>query len=209
MDPIKEAFLKIKEDIQLLKESVSELRMEIKTIQTNNILPTHQHTNTPTHQHTNNYAVESPYISKYVSSIGNEGVPTDKQTNRQTDKTHQNYIKAAPKSEFKQAKDILESLDNIKKGIRLKFKQLTPQEMLVFSTLYKIEEQNLQKITYRVLATEIGLSESSIRDYINKLIKKGVPLDKIRQNNKTILLKISEDLKNIVTLTTIQNLREL
>ena len=53
------------------------------------------------------------------------------------------------------------------------------------------------------------LSESSIRDYINRLIKKGIPIQKIKQNNKIILLRVSEDLKNVVTLATIQNLRLL
>ena len=81
--------------------------------------------------------------------------------------------------------------------------------MLVFSTLYTIEEQKYDEITYRTLAKQLNLSESSIRDYINKLTKKGVPIEKIRQNNKTILLQISQDLKNIATLATIQDLREL
>jgi len=81
--------------------------------------------------------------------------------------------------------------------------------MLVFSTLYSLEEQNIEEITYRTLAKQLHLSESSIRDYINKLTKKGVPIEKIRQNNKTILLKISQDLKNIATLDTIYQLRKL
>ena len=81
--------------------------------------------------------------------------------------------------------------------------------MLVFSVLYGLEEQKIKEITYRTLATQIRLSESSIRDYINKLINKGIPIEKIRQNNKTIMLKISQDLKKVVTLATIQNLRSL
>ncbi len=104
---------------------------------------------------------------------------------------------------------MLDSLDNIKKEIRLKFKRLTTQEMVVFSKLYTLEERNIPKITYRTLSLELDLSESSIRDYTNKLIKKGIPIEKIKQNNKTILLKISKDLKNIVTLSKIIQLREL
>ena len=111
--------------------------------------------------------------------------------------------------DFKEANNILESLDNIKKGIRLKFKRLTPQEMLVFSTLYTLEEQKHTDITYKIIATQLSLSESSIRDYMNKLINKGIPIEKTRQNNKTIILNISSDLKNITTLATIQSLRTL
>jgi len=87
--------------------------------------------------------------------------------------------------------------------------QLTPQEMLVFSTLYALEEQNIPEITYKKLSDKLSLSESSIRDYTNKLIKKGVPVNKTRQNNKTIVLKISSDLKNIASLATINSLRDL
>ncbi len=211
MDPIKEAFLKIKEDILFLKEEISQLKLQVKNAQitpTHNTLPTHQHTNTPTPFQaipTHKHRVETPYAPNIDSSIGNNGVPTDKQTNRQTfQQTH--FI---PNSDFEQASNILSSLDDIKKGIRFKFKRLTPQEMLVFSVLYGLEEQKIKEITYRTLATQIRLSESSIRDYINKLINKGIPIEKIRQNNKTIMLKISQDLKKVVTLATIQNLRSL
>ena len=44
----------------------------------------------------------------------------------------------AMKKDFERAKTILNTLDNIKKDIRLKFKQLTPQEMQVFSVLYNL-----------------------------------------------------------------------
>ena len=80
--------------------------------------------------------------------------------------------------------------------------------MLVFNTLYILEE-NSKEITYKIIATQLKLSESSIRDYINKLTNKGIPIEKTRQNNKTIILKISNDLRNIATLATIQTLREL
>jgi len=219
MDPIKKAFSRIKEDIQSLRDEIAQLKLKQadipthnQTIPTHNPPQTHQQTDTPTHNHTiptHNNTIEPSYTSNSHSSIGNEGVPTNRQTDKHTRQQTHNYTQNTPNSDFKQASNILSSLDNIKNGIRLKFKRLTPQEMLVFSTLYALEEQNYTEITYRTLATQLKLSESSIRDYINKLSKKGVPIDKIRQNNKTILLKISQDLKNIATLATIQNLREL
>jgi len=215
MDPLKEAFSKIKDDIFFLRNEIIKLKNQIKNIQTT---PTHnslniaQQTNkqtdiqtTPTHKQ----EVEPLYTNNFNISTGNTGVPTDKQTNRQTDKQPYNYTKTIHDSDFKQANDILTSLDSIKKEIRLKFKRLTPQEMLVFSVLYNMEEQKTNETTYRSIATKLNLSESSIRDYINRLINKGIPVKKIRQNNKIIILKISKDLKNIATLATIQNLREL
>jgi DNA-binding MarR family transcriptional regulator len=206
MDPIKEAFSKIKEDISKLRDEIIKINEKINSLPSQNTIqtiPTDRQTQkqtTPTH---NSYLPTDLHINNQFS-IGNEGVPTDRQTNQQTDR----HIKKDPISEFKQANEVLNSLDNIKKGIMLKFKSLTPQEMLVFSTLYSLESQN-KETTYKTLAKEINLSESSIRDYTNKLIKKGVPIGKIRLNNKTILLKISEDLKNVATLDTILKLREL
>jgi DNA-binding MarR family transcriptional regulator len=208
MDPIKEAFSNIKKDIIFLKNEINEIKKQVKDIQT---IPTQDYpiTTQQTHQQTHtqtippqNHLIQTPDTQNNIISTGNEGVPTDRPTHQQTHKPTQN-------TDFKQANNILKSLDSIKKGIRLKFKRLTPQEMLVFSTLYTLEEQKHDEIAYRTIATQLNLSESSIRDYINKLIKKGVPVEKTRQNNKTIILNISKDLKNITTLTTIQNLRAL
>lgn len=230
MDPIKEAFLKIKQDIIFLKEEIYSIRLELKNLlkEQNLVLqqttPTHKppsnlhqtdsQTYTPT-QDIGNMAVKSLSPLNINSSIGNEGVPTDKPTNQQTDQ-HPPISSGKPLNElpqnledFKKASEILRSLDSLKREIRAKFKRLTPQEMLVFSTLYGLEEQNIPETTYKALSTILGLSESSIRDYINKLLKKGIPLDKIRQNNKTILLQISPDLKKLTTLETIQKLRDL
>ena len=206
MDPIKEAFSKIKEDISNLRGEIMKINETITNLHPENnvqTIPTDRQTQNQTIPTHNPNLQDNLHVNNSFS-IGNEGVPTDRQTNQQTDR----HIKNDPISEFKQANEVLNSLDSLKKEIMFKFKGLTPQEMLVFSTLYSLEGQKLQT-TYKTLATEINLSESSIRDYINKLIKKGVPIEKIRLNNKTILLKISEDLKNVATLDTILKLRDL
>jgi len=219
MDPLKEAFSKIKEDISFLKNEISEIKNQITELKIQTQTPIQ--TNRQTDKQTQESPIMPSFTHKNQSSIGNGGVPTDKQTNRQTDKQTQNplessynpqYPQKSPKDpllEFRRANEILDSLDDIKTEIRAKFKNLTPQEMLVFSTLYGLEEEKIEKITYRTLASQLHLSESSIRDYINKLTKKGVPIERIRQNNKTVLLKISQELKNVATLDTILHLRGL
>lgn len=201
MDPIKEAFNNIKKDIYYLKEQINDIKIQINQIQTTSNQSTHQQTDNQTLP-TQNNTIQPLYIQNNDSSIGNEGVPTNKPTHTQTNQH-------TPNLDFKEANNILESLDTIKKEIRLKFKRLTPQEMLVFDTLYTFDNQKNIEITYKIIAIQLKLSESSIRDYINKLIKKGIPIEKTRQNNKTIILKISQDLKNIATLSTIQSLRAL
>jgi predicted transcriptional regulator len=167
------------------------------------IIPTH-----PTHSSTHNYQFKPLKTQNMGISIGNKGVPTDRQTDRQT---HQQTDKGSynqEKPSIDNAVEILESLDNIKKEIRLKFKRLTDQELLIFSTLYQLEEE--QGFTnYKSISEKINLSESSIRDYVGRLIKKGIPIEKTKINNKTIHLNISKNLKKIASLNTILKLREL
>lgn len=149
-------------------------------------------------------------------STGNEGVPTDRQTNQQTnqqtDKSSYN-IEITPEensssSYINNATKILDSLDNIKKEVRLKFKRLTDQEFSVFSTIYQLSEEE-GYTDYKNLSIKLNLTESSIRDYIGRLIKKGIPVEKTKINNKTIHLFISPNLKKIASLPTILQLREL
>jgi len=145
-------------------------------------------------------------------STGNEGVSTDRQTLRQTDNLPENQGFSPIsniESDIQKASDILDSLDQLKKEIRLKFKRITNQEMAVFSTIYQLEEQNKQPTTYKETAHKLGLSQSSIRDYVQRMINKGIPIKKQKINNRTILLSISSDLKRIATLNTIMQLRGL
>ena len=156
-------------------------------------------------------------------SIGNKGVPTDRQTDRQTDQQTQNSLnlkefswkilekrteEKIEKNTIDSAAEIIDSLDSIKKQIRLKFKKFTEQEMLVFSTIYQFDEERGFS-TYKLIADKLKLTESSIRDYVGRLLKKQAPIDKIKANNKEIELRIHPNLKRITTLSTILKLREL
>jgi len=107
------------------------------------------------------------------------------------------------------ASHILNSLDKLKKEIRYKFKNLTNQEMLVFSTIYQLEEKEPEKANYKELSKILKLSESSVRDYVFKLINKGIPIKKKKLNNKKVVLYISNELKKIASLSTILKLREI
>ena len=140
-------------------------------------------------------------------STGNEGVQTDRQTDQQTVRQTQNTPEIQENS-VDNALEILESLDNIKKEIRLKFKRLTDQEWIIFSMIYQLDEQQGYS-DYKTLADKLKLTESSIRDYIGRLIKKGIPVEKNKINNKTVQLSISSNLKKIASLSTIIQLRGL
>jgi hypothetical protein len=159
------------------------------------------------------YGLKSP---NKAFSIGNDGVPTDRQTDRQTDTFSQHNSSLEIRKELKEDKishlervsEVLTSLDSIKKDLRHKFKRLTSQEMAVFSKIYELEEQGFL-VDYSLISQKFSLSESSIRDYIQKIIKKGIPIIKTKENNKKVILTIDPNLKKITSLQTLSALREL
>lgn len=222
MDPIKEAFSRIKEDILSLQEQMSVLNQQIEEIKRtlDTKIPTEkeesqaiQQTNPTQNQiPTENLpfkALKDPILN---ISTGNGGVPTNSQTDRQSNQQTQEFNEKLSKidkiNQIQRVSEVLESLDSIKKEIRTNFKQLTSQEIAVFSTIYTLEEQGFV-VDYSLISQKLGLSESSIRDYTHKIIKKGVPLVKIKENNKKVTLSISPDLKKIASLQTILSLRSI
>jgi len=229
-DPIKSAFEKVKDDMNFLNNEILDIKVAIAEIREAIMLlskastdrQTIRHINTTNHAYTTDNTTHSSTVPQEIeglkspnisTSIGNEGVSTDRQTDIQTDRQTHDYIENQQKSiesNLHDASIILGSLDSIKKEIRLKFKHLTTQEMSVFSTIYQLEEQFPDdEITYKHLSKQLKLSESSIRDYVQRMITKGIPIKKQKINNKKVFLKISPELKKIATLSTIMKLREL
>lgn len=248
---IKEAFQKVKDDMNLLKN-----QLEAITTQLDDIKRTVRQTDKPSDTQTNGYSIKTiPYLTPTDTpttptlmeklenkrpleslkpenldiSTGNKGVPTDRQTYEQTDRQTDKYdynsnsqqIATSQTNKFAlieklddpvlkigRVAELVNSLDALKKDLRRQFKRLTPQEMLVFSTIYQLTDQAID-VDYTLLSKKTNLSESSIRDYIQKLLKKGIPLEKTRENNKRILLTISPEFKRIASLETLISLRGL
>ena len=241
MEQIKEAFYKVKQDIDFLKDEIAVLNKDLSETRKSLIevceilkdysnkiqekgekeekdlieyIPAHKQ-GFPTdkiYNPTHNPPQEQLKPQNLGISIGNGGVPTDRQTDRQTDqqtnKSSYNQQNNPVESSIDNALQILDSLDNLKKELRLKFKRLTEQELLVFSTLYQFSEEE-GHTNYKTLSEKLKLTESSIRDYVGRLIKKGIPVEKIKINNKTIHLSISPSLKKIASLSTILQLRDI
>ena len=207
MDEIKTAFQKVKEDIDFLRWEIDSLRLEFDEIRDilKQMTSTHklqiQTESLDTSTHPYQFKPLKPINSPI--STGNQGASTDRQTDRQTDR-HMFF----EENSIENAAEILNSLDNIKKEIRLKFKRLTDQEMLIFSTIYQLEEE-IGYADYKSLSEKLGLTESSIRDYVGRLIKKGVSLEKKKVKNKNIQLSISPNLRKIASISTILQLRDI
>jgi len=189
MDPVKEAFAKAKQDISELRLSIDSLKQEIEELkrtlsnQTNNTINTSFNSQNPTIKQ-----------QSTQSSTGNKGVPTNSQTVKQTIRQ--------PSFE-----DVLGSIDSLKDMVKSQFISLTKQEMEVFSSIYLLEDQNF-KVDYPLVAKQLGLSESSIRDYIHKMIRKGIPLIKRLEKNKKVYLSIDPNLKRVAPLSSLLLLRD-
>ena len=201
---IKSLLTSLQNELISLKTPPTDKQTDQQTNQ--QVYPTYS--NIPTHNPTVPQEIEGLKNQKNRLSTGNEGVPTDRQTNQQTDQQTQ-INEENIEQNLKKANVILDSLDKIKKEIRQKFKRLTPQEMAVFSSIYQLEETDPENTTYKQIASNLRLSESSIRDYVLKIIDKGIPIKKYKIDNKKVLLTISPDLKKIATLSTIIQLRGL
>src|SRR3989344_5765103 len=83
-DPIKDAFLKVKEDILELKKQLDEIKRTIK--QTENQTDTLDKPTDRQEIQTVPQEAEGLKPQNLMISTGNEGVQTDRQTNRQTDR---------------------------------------------------------------------------------------------------------------------------
>ena len=161
---------------------------------------------------------------KSTISIGNEGVPADSQqtVNRhvlEENKVNQNTNQISPisitpsmstsqpddKSKEIGLSNLSAILEYLKKELKRKFKNLTNQELLIFSLVYTLNEEQ-GEVSYRDIARRANLTESSVRDYISRLEHKGIPLIKEKKNNKMIIIKIPDELKHISTLDNLAKL---
>ncbi|MEM4703199.1 MAG: hypothetical protein QXP53_01815 [Candidatus Pacearchaeota archaeon] len=202
-DKIKEAFNKIKQEMEYLKREIILLQSQISQVYS--FLNQVQESNASQAKTQHIEASESIELSNneqlslnLQSSIGNKGVPTDKQTNRQTINTQQTgQLKRTLIS-----KDIVDDL----KAFQRKFQNLTKQEFLIFSTLYILSNEKKQ-VTYRDISMKTKLSESSVRDYILRLLRKGVPIARAKLNNKQIVLDVPRDFKELVPLDILVRMR--
>ncbi len=159
MDLIKEAFSKIKEDITTLNHDISDIKKELSEIQfsileltkslenLNSNTSTHSQDNstlrhinktesdTSTHNSTDILPFQTLKHQYIDSSIGNEGVSTDRQTDNQTDR-HIHNTRKIDENKDPNPSLLLEQLDSLKKGIRLKIKKLTNlRNACIFSNL--------------------------------------------------------------------------
>ncbi len=184
----------VEQDINSLRQEISEVRFMLNSIL--DVLVAKNNSTNPT------LSTKNPTLNAQNSppnplfSTGNEGVPTDRQTD--TCPTDIKRVDSSP--------DLASLMANVKTDLKIKFRRLTKQEFKVFSAIYSLDEQG--EVDYRMLADKLALSESSIRDYIMKIERKGISIAKERVNNKKVLLHIGKELREIAPLQSIMHIRE-
>jgi len=75
------------------------------------------------------------------------------------------------------------------------FKKLTKKEFLIFLTIYQLEEDLNNPVDYKSIANHLKVTEAGIRSYISSLIKKRVPIEKIKLNNRVAVLSIDKEFR--------------
>ena len=176
---IRISFQRVKEDITSLKESLENEKKELKDINSkiNEI-----------------YSFigeikENLNIFK-KSSKGNEGVIND----------HQQSTTTIINAQQSTTSNLDLSLKELSRGLTSVFQSLTDREFSVFVSIFELEKQ-LPEVTYTDLANKLAISEPTIRNTVNRLISKKVPLQKIRFFNKKVSLSLSKELHDISLIT--------
>lgn len=77
-----------------------------------------------------------------------------------------------------------------------RFSSLSKQELKTFLTIYDMSDEK-GNASYPDVAKRLNLSEGCIRTYISGLMKKKIPVEKIKYNNKAVYLHIPKEFKEL------------
>jgi hypothetical protein len=217
-EKLREAFAKIKKDMDFLRQEINNIKQDLGDLIHLITRSTH-----PQQFDTQNGKIKGIKPYKAIST-GNDGVPADSQqtfdtseipeieekplqkeqeTKETTPETPQTS-EAPQRLSLRQLKKVV---DNFTEDLKIKFKSLSKQEFFVFSLVYNLDIQG-QKPDYKTIAIKAGLTESSVRDYISRLIHKGIPLKKEKINNKSIVILVPDELKSLATLDNLTRLKQ-
>ena len=180
---IKQAFSKVKEDIQSLQSQVKLIEEE----------------------HRKNKEEIEKIVSKIneiykllkeekgmseEGSIGNEGVNHLINQSITNQSFNQSINHSNPQNDQNlnpNIKEVTQKLDNI-------FFKLSKQELKLFLMIYQLEDEGLYP-NYKNLSIKMQLSEHCIRSHISSLFKKNAPIIKTKLGNHTTLLSLNKDFK--------------
>ena len=186
-EKLRESFKRVKDDIIELKISLNNEKDELNSIKTEmkeikGLIS----------------EIKDNLLIFKKSSIGNDGVINNHQQSSTIINNHQQPTISL------QAK---KSFADLKQTLTFAFKSLTDREFSVFLALVELENA-LPEVTYTELADRLKISEPTVRNVVNRLISKNLPLEKVRFFNKKVSLSLSKDFKKSDLLAELISLRQ-
>jgi len=234
VERLKEEVKLLQEELFILKKEIEDLRQELRVIIKPNYMnessignegvpadqPTHKPSfNTPLFPVDGIYSGDSStsshnpaHIPTHLQHIGRKIQQiTSRIPNRITPEMVEEILaEQMPKRQIidknSPIADLAGIMNTLKADLKAKFRSLTGQEFYIFSVLYTVEKSQ-DMVTYIDIAKHTGLTSSSIRDYIQRIIRKGIPIAKEKLNNKVTMLRVPPELRNLATLDNLMRLR--
>lgn len=183
---LRNSFENVRKDIEFFKNEIESLKKEILSEKENKTDIESQIKDIITSLN----EIKDKLTFFYKNSSGNNGV----NDNHQQSSTIINHK---------------QSIDSIKNEFETVFKGLTDREFSVFMAIYQLEEESGQgKVRYQDVSRVLKLTEISIRNYVNSMINKGIPIEKVRQYNKKVSLSIKKELKELNLASKLLKLRQ-
>lgn len=179
-DKIKNSFIKVREDINNLKQEIEEIK-KVLLLKNNDILILKEQ-----------FKAQNELISKLLAriediSIGNQRVNDDGGSLLMMINGDQKRM--------------------IKPVTVEKFRNLTDREFSVFIAIYQLEEEK-GAATYDDVAHKLNITINNARLYVNDLINRGYPLYGERQFNRKTMFRITKEFREQNLISEVLALRE-
>ena len=194
---IKIAFLRVKEDIDFLKEESKKNKSAI--FEQKELLKALNDKIDKLLEVKVEKKEESPF---FEISSGNKGVDNNRQQSTMDDGQWQTTIQ-----EEKQEKEVKKSVETINEILKSRFDSLTDREFATYVTIYDLEKEKID-VTYADIALRLKISESSVRSHIAHLLTKKVPLARERYFNGRSLVYIKKGFKDPEMLSKLIKMRQ-
>lgn len=196
-DPIKEAFGKVKEDMELLKKEINTNKKAIS--EQNKVLEEIKGDLKEILKEKKEIKDNSAFFNV---SIGNKGVVDDRRLSMVNSRRLSTMI-----NDQQQATTTEEEVKNLNQTLTFRFKNLTDREFSVFLAIYELEQELGGDVTYVDLANRLNLTESSVKTHVNRILSKQIPIQKERFFNRKSSLSIKKGFKDPKVLSELIKLR--
>jgi len=90
-----------------------------------------------------------------------------------------------------------QSISAIKSDFEALFRGLTDREFSVFMAIYQLEEDLQAPVSYCEVSKILKITEITVRNYVNSMMNRGIPIEKHRQYNRKVSLSIKKDMRDL------------